>query len=173
MVCLRSSKESVTKACALSPAWLHPHFLPTPLQPPPLLPGDSTANTGSSFLWPKGLTQRVRPNTSIWRRGISPSGPPPTPLASPRCTSCAVSTLNLSPFPGRRDLSQCRGLASSLPRRILTPSSAAPSPRVSVIESLCSSFNEFCVHRVAGTPGLLGRGLSIPHVVFFIVVLVV
>lgn len=92
-----------------------PHFLPTLLQPPPLLPVNSTANPSSSFLWPKGLTQRARPNTCIWHKGISPSGPPPTPIASPRYTSCAVSTLNLSPCPGRLDLSQCRALPPLCP----------------------------------------------------------
>ena len=80
----------------------------------------STANPVSPFLWPKGLTQRVRPKATLCRKDVSPPGLPSHALPSPRCTSCAVSTLNLSLFPGRLGLLQCWALAPVCPEESRT-----------------------------------------------------
>lgn len=80
---------------------------------------------------------------------------PPIPLSTPRCTSYAINTELVTVS------SQCLAFTSSLPRKVLLIlSSIAPSPHS--IELLCSTFSAFCVHGVAGTPGLLGMDPPYP-----------
>lgn len=74
-------------------------------------------------------------------------------LATSGCTSCAVSLLNLSPFPGRPDL-----LLEPLPPLYPGGSYSLQQCPRHFAWSHSVYLGEFRVHSDAGTPGLLGKG---------------
>ena len=181
MVCLRSSRESVTKPCSLS---VQPCFVPIGMGQRSarrtsclchysrlhFCQRTSTANPVSPFLWPKGLTQRVRPKATLCRKDVSPPGLPSHAPSQPQVHILCCKHVELVTVSWQAGSFTVLGPCSCLPRRVphllrqhSHPMASSPSVHL----------KEFCVHRVAGTPGLLGMVLSIKHVVFFIALLIV